>query len=242
MVKRIAQGFARPKVVLATVGVALVAAPGAAFAVGEGKPVDGGERNPSANGSQSYRGETEIIADNGTYGTRQSNKSTNGGGAIYGCRAVPGARPCLRSNNLNKGLAFQLVSSGTLVGQIMTAAGGDGSKPFTTNATGVATGLNADRVDGLDAAEIATKGDLKFAAVGADGALGNKRGAAAVGRDLATNSYTVTFDADVSKCSFTASPNGAASDESLAVQSASDPKAVRVDADGPTAFHLQVVC
>ena len=44
--------------------------------------------------------------------------------------------------------------SGTLVGTITAGSGGDTRKPFTTNATGVATGLNADRVDGLHAGEI----------------------------------------------------------------------------------------
>lgn len=43
---------------------------------------------------------------------------------------------------------------GELAGRIEVGGGGDGAKPFTTNATGVATGLNADRVDGLEAAEL----------------------------------------------------------------------------------------
>jgi len=37
----------------------------------------------------------------------------------------------------------------------MVGSGGDSKRPFTTNATGVATGLNADRVDGKSAAQIA---------------------------------------------------------------------------------------
>ena len=112
--------------------------------------------------------ETLIISRNGAtntptggYATRQSNLSSSGGGAIYGCRtgaggssANPPQNPCLRSNNLAKGLAFELNSSGEIVGSITAGAGGDTKKPFTTNATGVATGLNADRLDGQDAAAI----------------------------------------------------------------------------------------
>src|SRR3954462_12211994 len=61
-----------------------------AIAAGENRPVKGGARNPSNNASQSFSKETEIIANTGTYGTRQSNKSDNGGGAIYGCRSGEG--------------------------------------------------------------------------------------------------------------------------------------------------------
>jgi hypothetical protein len=39
--------------------------------------------------------------------------------------------------------------------------GGDSRKPFTTNATGVADGLNADRVDGLDAAQVVASARTK---------------------------------------------------------------------------------
>ncbi|MCK9247560.1 MAG: hypothetical protein M0P31_01065 [Solirubrobacteraceae bacterium] len=115
--------------------------------------------------NRTVAGETSIIADadagpgrTGGYATRQSNRSTTGGGAIYGCRS--GARkapedernPCVRANNLADGLAFELhATAGDVVGRITAGAGGDGKRPFTTNATGVATGLNADRVDGLDA-------------------------------------------------------------------------------------------
>jgi len=124
-----------------------------ASAAGEGDPIEGGTRNPSPNASQSLTRETEIIANTSTYGTRQSNKSTNGGAAIYGCRSLVGNEACLRASNLNNGQAFSFESRGPLAGTI-TAAGGDNARPFTTNATGVATGLNADRVDGQNADQI----------------------------------------------------------------------------------------
>lgn len=110
--------------------------------------------------------ETEIISNNATgYSTRQSNKSTTGGGAIYGCRstaggsaATPPKHPCIRANNLSTGFAFEFNATGAeSAGSITVGAGGDAKKPFTTNATGVATGLNADRVDGVDAAALKSR-------------------------------------------------------------------------------------
>lgn len=130
--------------------------------------------------------ETEIIGQfnastgsKGGYVTRQSNTQTGakaGGGAIYGCRGAAGgtasgSAPCLRSVNLAAGFAFEFSSAGGVAGLI---AVGDGTtpspsaRPFTTNANGVATGLNADRVDSLNAAEIAaTPGPPNGAAGGA---------------------------------------------------------------------------
>jgi len=152
-----------------------------AFAVGEGQPVEGGERNPSSNRTQAYQRETEIIGDidatggqKGGYVTRQSNTETGGdagGGAIYGCRST-GQNPdndesCIRANNLSDGLAFSFDANGTLGGTISVGDGGREEKPFITDATGVATGLNADEVDGLDAEEIAVAGNL-FARVTGD--------------------------------------------------------------------------
>jgi hypothetical protein len=130
--------------------------------------------------------ETEIIgkfnastAAKGGYVTRQSNTQTGakaGGGAIYGCRgaaggSASGSAPCVRAVNLAAGYAFEFSSAGGVAGLI---AVGDGrtpsptARPFTTNANGVATGLNADRVDGLNASEIAeTPGPPNGAAGGA---------------------------------------------------------------------------
>lgn len=244
-----------------------------ALAAGEGRPVDGGVRNPSFNPALDYAQETEIIADTATYGTRQSNKSDNGGGAIYGCRSRAGGtparnEPCVRANNLADGLAFEFASGGVLAGTITTRVAGDAARPFTTNATGVATGLNADEVDGrsaddflakdakavdadkLDGREsesFASAGDLAFAAVTADGKA-TGRGVSGAAVDATTNTFTVTFDRDVSKCSYTATENGAsASGVDFAVSTApADAKSVRVDEDndgsGAVPFHLQVIC
>jgi len=140
-----------------------------AAAINRGDPL----RAEVRNGTTSR--ETEIIGDirastgpKGGYVTRQSNVdtgSTAGGGAIYGCRGAAGgtaagSAPCLRASNLAAGLAFEF-STGGLVGGLITAGNpavtNPAARPFTTNATAVATGLNADQVDGLDAAQVAAQ-------------------------------------------------------------------------------------
>jgi hypothetical protein len=195
----------------------------------------GGQRNPRPM-SQEFTRETQVIADNSSYGTRQSNKSSNGGGAIYGCRSGPGGtpqrmRPCVRASNLRTGLAFEFSTDGNQGGTI-TAAGGDNSRPFTTNATGVATGLNAERVGSqtsqqiVDSATTAAHADavdlvnsassaahtdavntvntaLSFAQVLATGSAQATRGVSSVSR-ASTGIYSVAFERDVSGCALTA--------------------------------------
>ena len=193
--------------------------------------------------------ETQIISNIGStttptggYSTRQSNLSSSGGGAVYGCRSGAGGsaatptpqNPCLRANNLARGFAFEFnASGGDIAGLITVGTGGDTKKPFTTNATGVATGLNADQVDGLDAAAIIAaarvktnldadtidgrdSGDFltKFAQVSALGAAGETRGVPTGG---VTNpgvandgTYSVLFTGDLSKCALGATITGAA--------------------------------
>ena len=251
--------------------VAVIAAP-TALGAGEGSPVDGGARNPANDTRQNYTKETEIIANVDTYGTRQSNKSDNGGGAVYGCRSKAGGtaaknEPCLRATNLNVGNAFEFNTGGVLGGLITVGKGGDGAKPFTTNATGVATGLNADRVDGrngddllgktekaadadkvdgVDGADLARAGDLLFARVASNGATVNgSRPSGATASALDADTTRVTFSKDVSACSFTATEAGGAAPTGgdLSVSSGGG-SAVDVTFDGATrpAFHLQVIC
>jgi hypothetical protein len=175
--------------VASTAAVAMLAAP-LAFAAGEGSELKLGKRNP-ARGTLTQ--ETQIIASSpiNSYGTRQSNLGA-GGGAIYGCRAILGAdpanpaqtTPCVRVNNLAGGLAFQFVSvSGTLGGIFQVgptfATANPNARPFITNATGVATGLNSDKLDGRDAEQIIAEArqanpatnapSFAYARVGADG-------------------------------------------------------------------------
>jgi hypothetical protein len=215
--------------------------PSVAVGFGEGRSLLLGKRNPSPNAARALNSETEIIASNGSYGTRQSNKRDgDGGGAIYGCRSATGREPCIRSNNLKGGRAFEFETAGKEGGRI--EVGDTTGAPFTTNATGTATGLNADKVDGKEAADFANAADFLSARVAGNGVLGGGRGATASAVDGGPDTYRVTFNRDVSQCTFTATPQGATSGQTLAVQGGSNPANVRVDADSPTAFQLIVVC
>jgi hypothetical protein len=234
-----------PWIVVAAVLVALVATP-FALAAGEGRPVRGGARNPSANAQLSYTRETQIIANNNTFGTRQSNKSSTGGGAIYGCRARTGTRACLRASNLSNGRAFSFqTNSGTEVGRI---DGPTNAAPFTTSATGVATGLNADKVDGQDAAAIAASAN-RFATVTSTGTLGAQRGATAASHPSA-GTYNVAFSDDLSRCALAATVNSTTVAGIATAVLGADNKTVTVvtrDAAAPAAptdlgFHLTVTC
>ncbi len=235
-----------------------------ALGAGEGQPLDGGTRNPTPSTSQSYNRETQIIANSATYGTRQSNKSNNGGGAIYGCRSAPGGtaaknEPCIRSNNLSTGLAFEFQTGGMIGGTINSVTAGDASKPFTTNATGVATGLNADRVDGKNAEDIskdaaaAAQALNPIALVKSDGALEHSRGVEAKGASRsALGNYDVVFTGDLGQCALNATVTGTLPGQITVTPAvASDKKTTTVDVRtfaGVTGtpvdrgFHLRATC
>jgi hypothetical protein len=252
-----------PWLLASSIAIALLVSP-FAIAAGEGKSLLGGARNPGANESQALSRETEIIANTATYGTRQSNKSDNGGGAVYGCRSKAGGtpagnEPCVRASNLVDGRAFEFESKGgPQVGAIISA--NPNAAPFTTNARGVATGLNADQVDGKGAEDItadavkAAQAQTQFAAVAADGALGGGRGATAASRS-ATGTYTVAFTGDISACALGATQTATDDAGSVGVALGTDKKTVTVrtrsgggaDGTNPAAFadrpfHLTVTC
>lgn len=150
-------------VLLASAVLALLIAPLGMAA--SGKVIRLGKRNGTAHQETRIMGDARGTDNNiGGYTTRQSNLSDSGGGAFYGCRAqkrttTTGAtEPCLRANNLSTGFAFEFnATNGDVGGTFQVGGGGDAKKPFTTNATGVATGLNADRVDGSDASQLKTR-------------------------------------------------------------------------------------
>ena len=223
-----------------------IGVPSVAVGFGEGRDARLGKRNPS---SGSLTRETQIIANNGSYGTRQSNKRIgDGGGAIYGCRSDASHEPCVRANNLNTGRAFEFVTRGKEAGKI--EVGDTTAAPFTTNAQGKVENLNADKLDGKDSTEFANAGDLGFAMVKADGTFVAGRGATASTKsNPAENTFTVTFNRDVSKCAFTANAVGAATSAGgLGVALGQQPTQVVVDepdgAGGGSGrdFHLQVIC
>lgn len=226
----------RGPVIIAAALVAALAATSFASGAIPGTTLFGGKRNPGPI-SQTFTSETEIIATNSTYGTRQSNKSDNGGGAIYGCRSKQGGTekgfaPCLRASNLVDGRAFEFANlGGPEVGRI--TSGNVNAAPFTTNATGVATGLNSDRVDGKHAADIvadaATAADerLPFASVAADGTLSGGRGATSSAR-TATGEYTVVFGRDIDKCAIGATEQTVTDAGAAGVELQADKRTVKV--------------
>ena len=165
--------------------------------------------------------------------------------------------PCIRANNLSDGLAFEMETNGTLAGSIR-AKPGDGSKPFITNATGVATGLNADRVDGKSAADlikdaaVATQALNPLALVKADGAAVRTRGVATNGVSRsAVGDYDVKFTGDLSTCALAATITGTAAGQAAVTPTvAADKKTTTVDVrtfDGSgtaadRGFHLLASC
>lgn len=253
------QFLKRGPVIIAAALVAALVATSFASGATSGSTLFGGKRNPGST-SQSFTSETQIIASNSTYGTRQSNKSDNGGGAIYGCRSKQGGSeknfsPCLRASNLVDGRAFEFANlGGPEVGRITSS--NVNSAPFTTNATGVATGLNADRVDGKNASDIvadaASAADerLPFAAVAANGTLSAKRGASSSER-TGTGEYSVVFARDVDTCALSATQQTITDAGAVGVELQSDKRTVKVAtraggatntdlADRP--FHLTATC
>jgi hypothetical protein len=160
---------------------------------------------------------TAIVGNTTRYATRQSNRKENdGGGASYGCRADIRHEACLFALNHRGGFAFRFktkagVSGGTIDVRPPAGKSANDVAPLTTNAHGVATGFNADRVDGQSASDLIAAAVARvqplFAAVNADGTIAGNRGLAqsgAVQHVPATGTYTVTFASDISKCAYTA--------------------------------------
>lgn len=236
------------------------------FATGEGKTLLLGKRNPGSNASAALTSETQIIANNSTYGTRQSNKSSNGGGAIYGCRSGAGGSekgnsPCVRASNLANGRAFEFSSNGgTEVGEI--TSGNVNAAPFTTTAHGVATGLNADQVDGKSATDITTaahtdavnvaqaavQGSTSIAAVSDTGTLGAVKRGFASASTTGTGTYTVVASNDISACAIQVTEATVTSAGAAAAELAGDKKTINVStrddagALANKAFHVTVSC
>jgi hypothetical protein len=253
----------RRAAILTGATLALTAAPVAlagGFANAGGQPIRGGVENPPSGG---YYQTTQIWANNSSWGTRQSNLGS-GGSAIYGCRSLAGGLPCLDADNLKGGTAFSFITTGATGGSIIV--GNANAAPFTTNGHGEAKGLNANYLQGKQASEFqlanqpaananelggqpasayASTGQLLFADVAPGPVIQSTRGATTVGQRETT--YTVTFGTtNVSKCAYTASPQGAAlTGGQLGVAaSTSSPSAVIVSAPSGFSggFDLQVVC
>jgi len=158
--------------VLSSLILALLVAPLALAA--DGSPFKAGGRT-------TFTRITTMLGNSSTYATQQSNlRQGDGGAARYGCRSTAGNEFCLLSKNTGGGGSFRFQSLNSLLGgsiEVNPPSGktANDAKPFTTNAHGVATGLNADKVDGMSADDIvkaAKSGPSPFSAyarVGADG-------------------------------------------------------------------------
>lgn len=213
-------------IAVAVAPVALAAGSGpsgkAASASNRGALV-GGIHNPAFS---SFSRTTGLFANTKGWVTRIKNEGS-GGAATLRCKSATGGS-CLEAANNSTGFAFFFSSGGATGGTIQLK--NPNGAPFTTNAHGVATGLNANYLQGKQASEFqlasqpaanaeklggqpassyVTIGQVLFARVSADGKLESNRGATAISSP-ATSTDTVTFGADVSKCSYTAAPVGAA--------------------------------
>jgi hypothetical protein len=162
------------------------------------------------------------------------------------------------ANNLSNGDAFRFQASAAAatIGQLRF--GVDINKPvdkppFVTNATGMVKNLNADKLDGKSSEDFVDKGTLLFAAVGADGTIGNNRGVApntkpAPVADASNNqTFTVQFASNVSKCVATANPAATppANAGPLVVANGANPVTIVVTeptTTTPYPFSLQVTC
>jgi hypothetical protein len=235
----------RPRtVVVACTVCALLAATPIALGSGEGQAFRLGQRNPS---SGSLTKESQVIANlaegkggtsanTGGYSTRQSNLSSSGGGAIYGCRATNGNNACIAANNLANGEAFRFqadtdapdvgeIRFGTNLGTLVSRP------PFQTNGTGTVTNLSADKIDGVDSSALLTltaaaqtyltKAEANttfapinvapYAVVTAAGTIQHSHftsGNAVVATPGGTTTtYTISFTQNVNDCAATATPS-----------------------------------
>ncbi len=241
----------------------LGSAPVARAAAAQAEPIRGGVHNPPYT---RYANTTGIFAKNPTWTLREENIG-HGGTAILGCQSPAGDLACLEAENLTGGLAFAFATNGNTGGEIKLA--NESGVPFTTNGHGVATGLNANFLQGKEATEFqlasqpaadatelggqpasayVTTGQLLFADVLAgpkEPTIKVGRGATAVTQ--AGTVYTVSFGTtNVSRCSYTASPQGEAlTAGQLGVEAAAEhTSAVIVNAPKELTggFDLQVVC
>jgi hypothetical protein len=172
--------------VLIGMGVATMAGSPLAIGAALGKGKDtvrvslaAGARNPARGVLLSS---TRIIARTNDEAVKVSNSGPSGGAGLFSCASVAGGsaanrEPCIEAENRASGSAFEFRFRGPLGGAFIIGNNLDrlfpAVKPFVTNATGVATGLNADRVDGLHAQEIIdTAVERSSVQVGAQGPQG----------------------------------------------------------------------
>jgi hypothetical protein len=124
--------------------IAVIAAP-----IALALPIQGGQRNPG-NRNLAFSRQTQLWAANSAFALRVSNLGS-GGAVVDGCRNVSGGPPCVEVVGLKTGPVFQFIGGGSVGGTIQMS--NPNAAPFTTNATGVATGLNANFLQGHQASD-----------------------------------------------------------------------------------------
>ncbi len=153
---------------VALLGVPMAAADGARPGENGGPVVLGDDNNARAETSIVSKVAAKPGKGKGGYAMRESNISTGpsaGGGGIFGCRSErdsnAGGAACMRASNLSTGPALEAnASRGPVISRFTT---GDHRRlnasvsPLFTNATGVATNFNADKLDGKDAGDFLGK-------------------------------------------------------------------------------------
>lgn len=122
-----------------------------------------------------------------------------------------------------------------------------GQPPLAVNSGVKVTNLNADRVDGMDAASFAPAGSAPlWAVVNKEGTFARFKGAAKV-ENVADGSYVITFDRDVSACAFAATIYGVPVGQ-ITAQNAPGVGTVYVSTANSSGgavnktFHLAVLC
>ena len=190
------------------------------------------------------------------YGTRQSNKSANGGGAIYGCRSGAGGTekgnaPCVRASNLAKGRAFEFATATAHRGRPHHVDGDTNAAPFTTNAD--RRGHRPERRPGRRQERRRHRG--RSSPRSPTPARWAPTAAPARRRTSAPVATRSSSPADISKCAYTVTEQGTSDNTGAASAEGAVANTVLVltragggaDGTAPTppanrAFHLVVTC
>ena len=188
---------------LCSIALALIVAP---FAVaGDGDVMKVGETKLASDQGDAHHRHQDVT----TYATRQSNNKR--GRRRLGDVRLP-LEPRQRAVHLRLRAAHRRARStsarsGNDGGRIVVfgSANPRANRPFTTNATGVATGLNADEVDGQQCGRVPDQ-DADRRGVGATGALdtARSRGVTTVAKLAGDGAYRVDFVGNISRCAYTA--------------------------------------
>ncbi len=189
--------------VVASVLLALLVSP-FALAAGEGNPLRAACATPARTRASRSRARPRSSPTPARTAPASPTSPTTAAARSTAAARRPAARatdnePCIRANNLADGRAFEFETDGTARRHASRRATRRPAAPFTTNATGVATGLNADRVDGKNAED--TRDEAARRPQGADAVRRRQRrqharpaaARARAGQRTAEGTYRVDF-------------------------------------------------